>query len=215
MEERDAMDWLSKIPSWIKIPIKILLPALAIFSGFIILANDKVLKYLNLFQFEQQNGFAFAIIFLVCISLIICYIISYIADIFLKQSKAVFLRKTMYKKFKSLPDIYKSALIHIYRQPLKSVKMEISNSVAAYLMAIKAITTSHLSDRGYIFDFFLQPWVIMSIERLIDETRTNIQRLEKAIKKQKNNNKKKELEENLKVCQADLTYLTTEDVSNS
>lgn len=55
------MDWLSKIPNWVKIPIKILLPALAIFSGFIVLASDNVLEYLNLLKFEQRYGFAFAL----------------------------------------------------------------------------------------------------------------------------------------------------------
>ena len=83
------MEWLSKIPIWIKIPIKVLLPALAIFSGFIVLASDGVLEYLNLLEFEQQNGFAFAIVFLVCVSLIICYIASNIVDMAVKKIKCI------------------------------------------------------------------------------------------------------------------------------
>lgn len=161
------MDWLSKIPNWVKIPIKILLPALAIFSGFIVLASDNVLEYLNLLKFEQRYGFAFAIVFLICVSLIVCYIASYLVDIFVKQIKAVLLKEKMYKKFNNLQDVYKNTLIQIYRQPTKSLKMEMSNSVAAYLTAIRAIDRSELSDMGYIFDYFLQPWVVMSIERLI------------------------------------------------
>lgn len=107
------MDWLSKIPNWVKIPIKILLPALAIFSGFIVLASDNVLEYLNLLEFEQRNGFAFAIVFLVCVSLIVCYIASYLVDIFIKQIKAFLLKEKMYKKFNDLQDVYKSTLIKI------------------------------------------------------------------------------------------------------
>ena len=105
------MDWLSKIPNWVKIPIKILLPALAIFSGFIVLASDNVLEYLNLLEFEQRNGFAFAIVFLVCVSLIVCYIASYLVDIFIKQIKAFLLKEKMYKKFNDLQDVYKRTLI--------------------------------------------------------------------------------------------------------
>lgn len=209
------MDLLSKIPNWIKIPIKVLLPALAIFSGFIVLASDGVLKYLNLLEFEQQNGAAFAIVFLVCVSLIICYIVSYIIEIIVKQIKTYLLKERMFKKFNNMPDIYKNALIQIYRQPTKSLKMEMSNSVAAYLTAIRAIDRSALSDMGYIFDYFLQPWVVMSIERLIKENRKYITKLERAIPKMKDKDEKKKLQENLKICRANLEYLTTVDVSNN
>lgn len=209
------MDWLSKIPNWIKIPIKILLPALSIFSGFIVLASDGVLEYLNLLEFEQTNGFAFAIVFLVCVSLILCYIASYIVEAIVKQIKAYLLKEQMYKKFNNMPDVYKNALIQIYRQPTKSLKMEMSNSVAAYLTAIRAIDRSALSDMGYIFDYFLQPWVVMSIERLIKENRKYITKLERAIPKMKDKDEKKKLQENLKICRANLEYLTTVDTSNN
>ena len=209
------MEWLDKIPNWIKIPIKILLPALAIFSGFIVLASDNVLEYLNLLEFEQRYGFAFAIVFLICVSLIVCYIASYLVDIFVKQIKAVLLKEKMYKKFNNLQDVYKNTLIQIYRQPTKSLKMEMSNSVAAYLTAIRAIDRSELSDIGYIFDYFLQPWVVMSIERLIEENKKYIKKLEKAIPKIKDNDEQRELKENLKVCRVNLEYLTTVDESNN
>lgn len=207
------MDWLAKIPNWIKIPIKILLPALAIFSGFIVLASDNVLKYLNLYEFEQKNGFAFAIIFLVCVSLIICYIFSFIIEIIVKKIKTYIFQRNKYEYFNDLPDVYRNALICIYRQPTKSLKMEMSNSVAGYLMGIKAIGTSGLSEIGYIFDCYLQPWVLMCIERLIDDTRKDISKMEKSLSKIKDDEEKKELQENLKVCRANLKYLTTVDNS--
>ena len=209
------MDWLSKIPNWVKIPVKILLPALAIFSGFIVLASDNVLEYLNLLEFEQKNGFAFAIVFLICVSLIVCYIASYLVDIFVKQIKAVLLKEKMYKKFNNLQDVYKNTLIQIYRQPTKRLKMEMSNSVAAYLTAIRAIDRSELSDMGYIFDYFLQPWVVMSIERLIEENKKYIKKLEKAIPKIKDKDEQNELKENLKVCRANLEYLITVEEPNN
>ena len=209
------MDWLNKIPNWIKIPIKILLPALTIFSGFIVLASDGVLEYLNLLEFEQTNGFAFAIVFLVCVSLIICYIASFLVEAIVKQVKTYLLRERMFKKFINMPDVYKNTLIQIYRQPTKSLKMEMSNSVAAYLTAIRAIDRSELSDMGYIFDYFLQPWVVMSIERLIEENKKYIKKLEKAIPKIKDKDEQNELKENLKVCRANLEYLTSIDGSNN
>lgn len=209
------MEWLSKIPIWIKIPIKVLLPALAIFSGFIVLASDGVLEYLNLLEFEQQNGFAFAIVFLVCVSLIICYIASYIVDMAVKKIKAYLLKERMYKKFNNMPDVYKNILIHIYRQPTKSLQMEMSNSVAAYLTAIRAIDRSQLSEIGCVFDYFLQPWVVMSIEKLIKENEMHIAKLERTISKTKDEDEQQKLKENLKNCRANLEYLTSVDESNS
>ena len=209
------MEWLSKIPIWIKIPIKVLLPALAIFSGFIVLASDGVLEYLNLLEFEQQNGFAFAIVFLVCVSLIICYIASNIVDMAVKKIKAYLLKERMYKKFNNMPDVYKNALIQIYRQPTKSLKMEMSNSVAAYLTAVRAIDRSELSDMGYIFDYFLQPWVVMCIERLIKEDRKYIAKLERAIIKTKDQTEQTELKGKLKICRANLEYLITVEEPNN
>lgn len=209
------MEWLSKIPIWIKIPIKVLLPALAIFSGFIVLASDGVLEYLNLLEFEQQNGFAFAIVFLVCVSLIICYIASYIVDMAVKKIKAYLLKERMYKKFNNMPDVYKNILIHIYRQPTKSLQMEMSNSVAAYLTAIRAIDRSQLSEIGCVFDYFLQPWVVMSIEKLIKENEKHIAKLERTIPKTKDEDEQQKLKENLKNCRANLEYLTSVDESNS
>lgn len=209
------MDWLSKIPNWVKIPIKILLPALAIFSGFIVLASDNVLEYLNLLEFEQKNGFAFAIVFLICVSLILCYIVSYLVDIFIKQIKAALLNEEMYKKFNNLQDVYKSTLIKIYRQPTKSLKLKISDAVTEYLSRIEAIGCSNISSRNLYFDYFLQPWVTASIERFIGEHRKEIKKLEKAIPKIKDKDEQKELKENLKVCRANLEYLTTVDESNN
>lgn len=209
------MEWLSKIPIWIKIPIKVLLPALAIFSGFIVLASDGVLEYLNLLEFEQQNGFAFAIVFLVCVSLIICYIASYIVDMAVKKIKAYLLKERMYKKFNNMPDVYKNILIHIYRQPTKSLQMEMSNSVAAYLTAIHAIDRSQLSEVGCVFDYFLQPWVVMSIEKLIKENEKHIAKLERTIPKTKDEDEQQKLKENLKNSRANLEYLTSVDESNS
>ena len=46
---------------------------------------------------------------------------------------------------------------------------------------------------GYIFDYFLQPWVVMCIERLIKEDRKYIAKLERAIIKTKDQTEQTEL----------------------
>ena len=69
------MEWLDKIPKWIQIPLKILLPALCIFSGFLLLISDNLAEKLYLKEFRQQSGFAFGLIFTITLTLILVYII--------------------------------------------------------------------------------------------------------------------------------------------
>ena len=52
------MDWLDKIPKWIQIPLKVLLPALCIFSGFIMFASDGLIDKLYLHLIRDYQLFA-------------------------------------------------------------------------------------------------------------------------------------------------------------
>lgn len=206
------MDWLNKIPQWIKIPIKVLLPSLALFSGFIVLASDKVLEYLNLLEFEKANGFAFSIIFLVSTCLIICYILWFVIEKLVETYKIYRIKSNQFKQFMQLEDVYRNALIEMYRSPKKSLPMELSNSITTYLLAIKAIGTSQLSTVGYIFDFYLQPWVIRCIEKCIAILRKTIPKYESRILKCKDNDEKSKLKGDLEIFKSNLEYLTTPTV---
>ena len=170
------MDWLSKIPKWVKIPLKILLPALCIFSGFLLLISDKVAARLYLKEFREENGFALGIMFLITVSLILCYIIMF----GIEGCKIKVYRHSMIKKFKGLQQVHKSALYEMYREPTHSIKMELSNAVASYLLNIHAIGAGPVSFRGDIFDFYLQPWVIWGIESEIKEAEKFIRYYEKS-----------------------------------
>ncbi len=157
------MDWLDKIPKWIQIPLKILLPALCIFSGFLLLISDNLAEKLYLKEFRQQNGFAFGLIFTITLTLILVYIIFFASKPFIEKCKNYLVKRRLINKFKKLQPIYKSALYEMYRTPTHSLKMEMSNAVAAYLLNIHAIGCSQLSSVGYVFDFYLQPWAIWGI----------------------------------------------------
>ena len=169
------MDWLAKIPNWVKIPLKILLPALCIFSGFLLLIDDNLATKLYLKEFRQESGFAFGIIFLVTLSLILCYVIMFCID----KYKVVLTRKSLIKKFKNLQQIYKSALYEMYKTPTHSMKMELSNAIASYLINIHAIGSGRISEVGYVFDFYLQPWVFWGIESEIKDAEKYIKYFEK------------------------------------
>ena len=173
------MDWLDKIPKWIQIPLKILLPALCIFSGFLLLISDNFAEKLYLKEFRQQNGFAFGLIFTITLTLILVYIIFFASKPLIEKVKNYLVKKRLINKFKNLEAVYKSALYEMYRTPTHSIRMEISNSVATYLLGIHAIDRSVVSTMGYVFEFFLQPWVIWGIEEEIGDAEKVIRKFEK------------------------------------
>ena len=49
-------EWLNKIPNWIRIPIKVLLPALTIFSGILLFSGDNEIEALYMLDFKEKNG---------------------------------------------------------------------------------------------------------------------------------------------------------------
>lgn len=47
-------EWLNKIPNWIRIPIKVLLPALTIFSGILLFSGDNEIEALYMLDFKKK-----------------------------------------------------------------------------------------------------------------------------------------------------------------
>lgn len=173
------MDWLDKIPKWIQIPLKILLPALCIFSGFLLLISDGLAEKLYLREFRQQNGFAFGLIFVITLTLILVYLIFFASKPAIQKLNNYILKKKLIKKFKNLESIYKSVLYQMYKTPSHSIEMELSNAIATYLLNISAVDRGVVSRIGYVFDFYLQPWVIWGIESEIKDAEKYIKNYEK------------------------------------
>lgn len=208
------MDWLNKIPQWIQIPLKILLPSLAIFSGFIMFSTNELLGTLYLLQFREENGFAFGLIFVICVSLIVCYIGGFIITKIMDLYRGIILKKKQYKLFINLADVYKQTLVEMYKSPTHSLKMEVSNSVAAYLEAIHAIGRSSISSLGMIFDFYLQPWVVKSIEKMCVEIEEEIAKLKKKLETEKDVSICNKIKENIQKGEETLTYIKTKKDEN-
>lgn len=181
-------EWIAKLPIWVKIPLRIFLPALCIFSGFLLLISDELADKLYLKEFRQESGFAFGIIFIITLSLILVYIIFFASKPAFENVKNYFTKRAMIKKFINLEDIYKQALYEMYKSPTHSMKMDISNAVASYLVNIYAVNCAKVSVQGYLFDFYIQPWAIWGIEYEIKQSQKVINRFkryEKLLKKSK------------------------------
>ena len=181
------MDWLDKIPKWIQIPLKILLPALCIFSGFLLLISDELATKLYLKDFRQHSGFAFGIIFSITLSLILVYIIFFATKPLCEKLKKHLTKKKVIKEFKKLEEVYKKALYTMYKSPTLSGKMYLSSSIATYLLNINAVNRGDFSAGGMVFDFYLQPWIIWGIESEIKDAEKFTRKFEKnELKLQKN-----------------------------
>lgn len=168
------MDWLDKIPKRIQIPLKILLPALCVFSGFLLLISDGLAEKFYLREFRQQNGFALGLIFVVTVTLILVYLIFFASKPAIRKLKNYMLKKNLIRKFKDLEPIYKSVLYQMYKTPSHSIEMELSNVTTTYLLNIDAVNRGVVSTMGYVFEFYLQPWVIWGIESEIKDAEKHI-----------------------------------------
>lgn len=92
------MNW-AKILEVLKIPLKILLPSLCLFSGILIFGNDELLSKMNLLIWSEKNGFIFGLVFLISFCLILVYSIGYV----LKKLKTWHSRITLNKRcFKTI-----------------------------------------------------------------------------------------------------------------
>lgn len=201
-------EWLNKIPNWIKIPLKILLPSLTIFSGFLILENDLTLTKLYLLDFRNNNGFVFGLIFLICISLIICYILSFLLSFIIKKFKEYNLKRLQFETYINLPDAYKAVLQKMYKIPKHSMYMRMSDAYVTYLLSIHAIGTPNVSVNRDCFDYFLQPWIVTCIDKTIKMTNKRKSKINKILKKEKNQDSVKSLKQELTQCEEYLNFIT-------
>lgn len=205
------MEWLNKILQWLKIPLKILLPGITIFSGIIMFSDDKLLEKLYLLEFRGKNGFIFGILFTICISLIIVYILWYLFKIIIKKYEVFKCERNYYKMFTNLADVYKRTLIVMYKSPTHSIKMDLNNSVASYLERIHAIGRSEFSVRSTVFDYYLQPWVEQCIIKLCDEIEVNIRKYKNKVRKLSNQTEIDKVNDDIKELEKLLNYVRTPD----
>ena len=98
------MEWLTNLISILKIPIKILLPVVWIFSATMLFFDDKTLSKLNMLSWSKENGFIFGLLFLISSCFCLVYIVKYIAIGFRNcLYKLSFKRRTMNKILKLNP----------------------------------------------------------------------------------------------------------------
>ncbi len=209
------MDWIDKIPKWIQIPLKILLPSLCIFSGILLFINDELAEKLYLKQFREENGFVFGLIFTITLSLILVYIIFFASKPVIKKFKQKLKQRQLRK---SLENLKKNEKLYIWG--LHNI------STHAYMFPYSDPTINLLSQKMYVYTYsqeldlstydgnwgviyILNPIVEEAVTKIMDMKAKEIGKLNRKIEKTNNEEKRKDMQSTLEYKEKKFRELNT------
>lgn len=195
------MESISKVLSIIKIPLKVLLPAVWLFSGILLFLNDKMLNKLHLYDWSQNNGFLLGLSFIITTCLIVVYTFYYVFEKvknFINQKNE---NKNFLKAILSLNDKEKRILIYLYEQDGYTGNINYADPLIKGLVARSMIFMGNnaFASVGWngevITKGTLQPFVWKTFKWAEESIDDEISKLEKKNKKSKYNRKIKEMRE--------------------
>ena len=181
------MNW-SKILEVVKIPLKVLLPAIWLFSGFLILASDDFLTKLGLLEWKTTNSFVFGLLFLITTCLILVYIFWFVKD---KASNLLFnitLNKRMVKLIERLNEAEQNIIVYLFKSPDYTNRLDYSEPVVQSLLARKLIYMGNNQpvslgwNNEMMVKFTLQPMTYRAMQYLVDSLYKQEKELENKIK---------------------------------
>lgn len=198
------MEIFTRIIEIVKIPLKVLLPALWLFSGFLTLLNDEILAKFFLLEWRNENGFIIGIIFLVTSCLIVIYAFVYIKD---RLSDVIFkatLNKKTIKRLFKLDDTRFSIIIALYHAPGYTKYLNYSEPLVQALFAesfiyagAQQMISVNIHTNEMPTKFTLQPFVYKALDYYKPKFENKINKLVKKVGNEKNAVKKAKLQESL------------------
>lgn len=198
------MEIFTQIIKILKIPLKVLLPTLWLFSGLLTFLNDDILTKLFLLEWRNKNGFVLGIIFLITFCLILIYVFIFTKG---KLSNFVFkitLNKKTIKQLFELDDTRLSIIVALYH----------AQGYTEYLDYGEPLIQS-LLEEGYIYGgkqqlfsvnmitnempikFTLQPFVYQALDYYKAKLKSELKKLSNKANKEKNANKKSNIQKQL------------------
>lgn len=200
------MEWFTKLLNVIKIPLKILLPAICLFSGLMTLLPERILDKFSLLDWKTENGFVLGLMFLISSCLILIYAVYFLKD---KASNILFNltlnRKTM-KRLVRLDDTRLAILLSMYHSPGYSKVLNYTEPLVQALLAEhyiygggEQLVSMNLLTNEVPVKFTLQPFVYRAFDYYKPKMKDEIRKLNRKTNSQKNENKKAKLEEKLEI----------------
>jgi len=199
------MDISLNIPDWLKIPLKILLPALWIFSGIMILLPDEWLQKLYLLEWAQKNGFAFGLILVIASCLLLVYLFFFAAKkVSSLYNKLTFKRRT-FKNITNMSDVQQAIIYKLYNAPGFTAQLDFNQPVVQGLLGLNYIymggqqqVTMYRLSNSIPALFTLQPFVYQALDHYRPKVEKEIEKLERKVAKEKDANKKARLAEHFR-----------------
>lgn len=158
------------IPEWLKIPLKILVPSLFLFSGIMLFAPNSFLKKIYIYDWKDKNGFVFGLIFIITICLIVVYITAEIIKLIKKRFNA----KNSWKKIIKmllrfdLPSL--KSVQNFYYEPTHNLTIDVSHPIIRGLISQKILFCPNQAvTLGYgnsmMGKCFLQPYITEALNK--------------------------------------------------
>lgn len=152
---KDFLDFI-KLPSH-------LLGALAIASGILLFAPNKVIQLLYMTNFRNTYGFIIGIVFITSVSILLILVIKRIYKHINNECQAKKLKESQEKYLKDLDYEKTSLIISFLREPTHTISLPMQDGRVIELQYYNVITpagSTHLvSMPNPQIIYFLQPWV--------------------------------------------------------
>lgn len=198
------MDWLPKLYNALKIPLKIVLPAVWLFSGALTLLSDELLIKLNLLEWKNENGFVFGLVFLISSCLIFVYIGYFIkekvSDLYTRLTRN---RRAM-KRLCRMNSTQRAIICKLYNSDGNTATLNYGEPLVQALFADgyiyaggQQLVSIDTRGRAMLTKFTLQPFVCWALDHYKPSIEKQIQKIEGKIAKEKNATKKARLSDEL------------------
>lgn len=198
------MDWLPKLYNALKIPLKIVLPAVWLFSGALTLLPDEWLTKLNLLEWKTENGFIFGLMFLISSCLIVVYIAYFIkekaSDIYTRLTRN---RRTM-KRLSRMNDTQLAIICKLYNSDGYTTTLNYSEPLVQALLAegyiyagSEQLVSVDTRNNVIYTKFTLQPFVCRALDHYKPSIEKYIKKIEEKVAKENDAIKKARLADEL------------------
>ena len=160
------MENVKFLPELLKLPIKVIV-ALCIASSIIILIPDNFADKLYITSFSNDYGFILGIVFVVTLSISLCYFAFYIIPIvwkkffYKKENEKV--KKGKQKFLKNLNEYELEIIKELIKQPDNTLLLPYNTGIVkklTYFGVISPVSSENIIDLyNPRIPYFLQPWV--------------------------------------------------------
>lgn len=202
------MEILKTIVEKAKIPLKILLPALWLFSGLLTLFSDEILTKLFLLEWRNKNGFVLGIIFLITSCLIIIYAILFIKSRILYIISSLTRNKRTIKRLFKLDYTRLEIIISLYHSAGYTNYLNYSEPLVQTLLAenyiyagMQQLISVDMITNEMPTKFTLQPFVYQALDDFKLQCEKRKTKLTQKLGNEKNSMKKIKLQEEIATIQ--------------